>query len=143
MADQDPRAYQIAARRDDWGFIGIPSENAVYDALTSLKQSSDAIFEAVLLGFELVNAVLDLISSFLIDITNPIKIIVDAIVSVLNSLVEDLRNAGFILRGMCLSMISLSYSEVILVTRLESSRSYSTRMILQDLNLEVTQKSSR
>ena len=86
MADQDPRAYKIKVKRDDWGFIGIPTENTIYDALTSLKQSSDAIFEVVLLGFELVNAVLDLVSSFLVDITNPIKIIVDAIISVLNFL---------------------------------------------------------
>lgn len=94
MADQDPKAYAVKPKRDDWGFVGIPAENAVYDTLLSIKESSDAFFEVVLLGFELVNAVLDLVSSFLVDITNPIKVVVDAIVSVLNSFVEDLRNAG-------------------------------------------------
>jgi hypothetical protein len=95
MADQDPRAYIVDARRDSWGFVGMPKENGVYDTLSSLKKSSDSFFEVVLLGFELVNAVLDLVASFLADVTNPIKIIVDAIVSVLNSFIEDLRNAGF------------------------------------------------
>lgn len=96
MAEIDPRAYQIAPKRDSWGFVSIPNaDSELTNLIRSIQQSSDSFFSVVLLGFELVNAVLDLVASFLVDVPNPLKIVIQTILSILDSFLEDLRNAGF------------------------------------------------
>jgi hypothetical protein len=95
MAEPNPRDGSLSPSRDSWGHVGIPAENEIYDFLISTKQDTDAFFEALNLTFRLVNGVLDLMSSFLLDVADPLKVVVQAIISFLDSLIEDFRNAGF------------------------------------------------
>lgn len=91
------REIYTPPKRDSWGVVDpyAGGRSELLQFATDLKTNSDAIFETLLLGFELVDTVLNLIASFLVDITNPIKPIIEAILSTLNSILEDFRKAGF------------------------------------------------
>lgn len=95
MAEFDPSDAAKAPGFNNWGYAGVPKENAVYDFLSDTKRELDPVFETINLTFELVNTFLDFISSLLIDFTNPLKAILDEIISLLENFVSDLRNAGF------------------------------------------------
>jgi hypothetical protein len=95
MPDSD-KAFKKPSR-DSWGVFDPfgPARSDLAKVSKEIKQQTDAVFEVILLGFELVNTVLDLIASFLLDITNPLKPIIEAILSILESLINDIKKAGF------------------------------------------------
>lgn len=94
MADFDPRDATKSPGFNTWGYVGVPKENDVYDFLDTMKEGSDAIFEVINFTFDLINTFLDFIASLLIDFTNPLKIIIEEIIALLEGFVEDLRNLG-------------------------------------------------
>jgi hypothetical protein len=95
MPDSD-KAFKKPSR-DSWGVFDPfgPARSDLAKVSKEIKQQTDAVFEVILLGFELVNTVLDLIASFLLDITNPLKPVIELILSILESLINDIKKAGF------------------------------------------------
>lgn len=94
MAEFDPRDGLKAPGFNTWGYAGVPKDNPVYELLDTIKEGSDAIFEVISFTFDLINTFLDFIASLLIDFTNPLKPIIEAIIALLEGFVEDLRNLG-------------------------------------------------
>jgi hypothetical protein len=94
MAEFDPRDALRAPNFNQWGFAGIPKDNDFYDLLDETKAKTDAFFETVNLIFDIVNTFLDFIASLLIDFSNPLKIIIEEIIAILEAFVQDLRNLG-------------------------------------------------
>ena len=94
MADNNPRDILNPPGFSNWGSVGVPKENIVYDFLDEVKEKTDAFFETIMSIFELVNSFLDFIASLLIDFTNPLKPILEEIVAIIEAFIQDLRNLG-------------------------------------------------
>lgn len=97
MADNDPNNWAKAPGFNTWGHVGIAKDNAFYQLLDETKEKTDSVFEIINLTFALVNSALDFIASLLIDFTNPLKPILEEIIALLESFIEDLRNFGWYL----------------------------------------------
>ena len=95
MAENDPNGWAKAPGFNTWGHVGVAKDNAFYQLLDETKEKTDAIFEIVNLTFDLVNSALDFIASLLIDFSNPLKIIIEEIIALLESFISDLRNLGW------------------------------------------------
>ena len=97
MADDNPTFAVKAPGFNTWGNVGISEDNEFYKLLDETKVKTDAVFEVINLTFDLINSALDFIASLLIDFTNPLKPIIEAIIALLNSFIADLRNFGWYL----------------------------------------------
>ena len=97
MAEDNPTFTVKAPGFNTWGNVGISKDNDFYKLLDETKEKTDAVFEVVNLVFDLVNSALDFIASLLIDFTNPLKPIIEAIIAFLDSFISDLRNFGWYL----------------------------------------------
>ena len=97
MAENDPSGWAKSPGFNTWGHVGVAKDNAFYQLLDETKEKTDAVFEVVNLVFDLVNSVLDFIASLLIDFTNPLKPIIEEIIALLESFIQDLRNFGWYL----------------------------------------------
>jgi hypothetical protein len=95
MAENDPSGWAKPPGFNTWGHVGIAKDNKFYQLLDETKEKTDAIFEVVNLTFDLVNSALDFIASLLIDFSNPLKIIIEEIIALLESFISDLRNFGW------------------------------------------------
>lgn len=94
MADIQPTDYLVAPSINRWGFIQVPKDNAVYDFLDQVKQTIDPAFMLINTGLGILQSILDFVSSLLIDITQPIKLAIDALIALLEGLIRDLKSAG-------------------------------------------------
>lgn len=97
MAENDPNGWAKSPGFNTWGHVGVAKDNRFYQLLDEAKEKTDAIFEVVNLTFDLVNSALDFIASLLIDFSNPLKIIIEEIIALLESFISDLRNFGWYL----------------------------------------------
>lgn len=97
MAENDPNGWAKSPGFNTWGHVGIAKDNDFYKLLDETKEKTDAVFEVVNLVFDLVNSALDFIASLLIDFTNPLKPIIEEIIALLESFIQDLRNFGWYL----------------------------------------------
>ena len=97
MADDNPTFTVKAPGFNTWGNVGISEDNDFYKLLDETKVKTDAVFEVINLTFDLINSALDFIASLLIDFTNPLKPIIEAIIALLDSFIADLRNFGWYL----------------------------------------------
>ena len=76
----------------------VPQDNELYQKLDQIKAQSDSIFTVVTTALEIAQTVLGLVQSLLIDISNPILILVQQIIEILEDLQRDLKNAGVYVR---------------------------------------------
>lgn len=81
-------------------WVSLSSEAAVNDyirknVIIPAYEQINPLMETLSQIYTLVQAALDFASSFLIDFLNPIKIIVDEIIKVIEGVIRDLKNAGF------------------------------------------------
>lgn len=77
----------------DWQKIegGIP---LVPDFISQYKPQVDAIFQTINLTLDLLQSILNFVKNFLIDFTQPIKLIIDALIAQLKALLQDIKNLG-------------------------------------------------
>ncbi|NDB61323.1 hypothetical protein EB001_23230, partial [bacterium] len=66
----------------------------VPDFLTKLKPPIDAIFQTINVTLDLLQSILSFVKNFLIDFTQPIKIIIDLLIAQLKALLLDLKQLG-------------------------------------------------
>ncbi len=77
----------------DWQKIegGIP---LVPEFISKYKPQVDAIFQTINLTLDLLQNILNFVKNFLIDFTQPIKLIIDALIAQLKALLQDIKNLG-------------------------------------------------
>lgn len=97
MADLQADSILKSNGVGSWKALEVPKDNAVYQFLQDVKNTTDPVFQTLNLFFTLVNEVLDFVSSLLIDVTQPIKLLIDAIIAILDSFINDLKGLGFYL----------------------------------------------
>jgi len=64
------------------------------DFIAKIKPPIDAVFQTINLTLDLLQEILNFVKSFLIDFTQPIKIIIDALVAQLKALILDIKQLG-------------------------------------------------
>lgn len=64
------------------------------DFIAKIKPPIDAIFQSINLTLDLLQEILSFVKNFLVDFTQPIKIIIDALVEQLKALLSDLKQMG-------------------------------------------------
>lgn len=94
VANIRPEDYAVAPSINQWGYIQVPKDNAIYDFLSQVKATTDPAFQLINLGLSVLNTILDFVSSLLIDITQPIKIALDALIALIEGLIRDLKSLG-------------------------------------------------
>ena len=66
----------------------------VPDFIAQYKPQVDAIFQTINLTLDLLQNILNFVKNFLIDFTQPIKLIIDALIAQLKALLQDIKNLG-------------------------------------------------
>lgn len=95
MPSPTPNDGTAKPQLNEWGYVEIPSEgNPVYQTLDTIKKFSDGVFQTIGFFFDAINLVLDFVSSLLVDIGNPLLVLIQEIIALLKSLADDLKNLG-------------------------------------------------
>jgi len=94
VADPKPTDFSAPPTINQWGGVQVPKENSVYDFLDQVKQTTDPAFTLINTGLGILESILDFVSSLLIDISQPIKLAIDALIALLEGLIRDLKSAG-------------------------------------------------
>jgi hypothetical protein len=94
MADPNPLDGKAPIGLNEWGYLEVPKNNAIFQSIEDIHKSTNDVFEVVSLGLDLISTVLDFVASLLVDITNPLKPLVDAILVILEAFAADLRKLG-------------------------------------------------
>ena len=64
------------------------------DFIQQIKPPIEAIFETINITLDLLQEILSFVKNFLIDFTQPVKIIIDALVAQLKALLLDIKQLG-------------------------------------------------